>query len=137
MPFLRVYTTSVYILYSRSWRKRTKLITLLILWRNKITWIKVFYFTCSSLNYHLFWIIWKNPKIIRLHISRNFNWRKVESLQEAQEHDIIHRNIKYGNIMVKPKWQVKVMDFGLAKLKGMGGLTKASTTMTMITCLEF
>jgi len=52
----------------------------------------------------------------------------AEALQEAHEHDITHRDIKSENIMVTPKGLVKVMDFGIAKLKGTSGLTKTGTT---------
>jgi serine/threonine protein kinase len=52
-----------------------------------------------------------------------------EALQEAHSRWIVHRDIKTDNIMVNTKNQVKVMDFGLAKLKGSLKLTKTSSTV--------
>ena len=52
-----------------------------------------------------------------------------EALQEAHSKGIVHRDIKTDNIMVNAKNQVKVMDFGLAKLKGSLKLTKTSSTV--------
>jgi eukaryotic-like serine/threonine-protein kinase len=52
-----------------------------------------------------------------------------EALQEAHSHAIVHRDIKTENIMVNTRNQVKVMDFGLAKLKGSLKLTRASSTV--------
>ena len=52
-----------------------------------------------------------------------------EALQEAHSKGIVHRDIKAENIMVNTRNQIKVMDFGLAKLKGSLKLTRTSSTI--------
>lgn len=53
----------------------------------------------------------------------------AEALEEAHSKGIVHRDIKADNIMINVKDQIKVMDFGLAKLKGSLKLTRTSSTV--------
>jgi serine/threonine-protein kinase len=41
--------------------------------------------------------------------------RIAEAVAAAHEHDVIHRDLKPGNIKITPEGKVKVLDFGLAK----------------------
>jgi len=59
----------------------------------------------------------------------NITIQIAEGLNKAHKKEIIHRDIKSANILITDEGIVKILDFGLAKLRGQTKLTKEGTTL--------
>ncbi|MBN2030638.1 PD40 domain-containing protein [bacterium] len=53
----------------------------------------------------------------------------TNGLTKAHERGIVHRDVKPANIFITRDNMIKILDFGLAKLRGQTKLTKAGTTL--------
>lgn len=60
----------------------------------------------------------------------------AKGLQAAHLAGIVHRDIKSNNIMITVDDQIKIMDFGLAKVHGVAGVTKEGTTLGTVTYMS-
>jgi serine/threonine protein kinase/Flp pilus assembly protein TadD len=74
------------------------------------------------------------PKVTKgtgLPVAQAIEWLEqiANGLKTAHDMNIIHRDIKTENIMINKDGRLKIMDFGLAKLKDHAGITKAGTSL--------
>ncbi len=60
----------------------------------------------------------------------------AHGLAKAHAHGIVHRDIKPGNIFITDDGEVKIVDFGLAKLAGQMRLTTTGKTMGTVSYMS-
>jgi len=66
----------------------------------------------------------------------NISTQIAEGLHAAHFKNIVHRDIKSANIMITDKGQVKIMDFGLAKLSNVSMLTREGSTVGTVSYMS-
>ena len=49
--------------------------------------------------------------------------RSEQGLRYSHDNDLIHQDVKPGNLLLSEDWNVKVADFGLAKARSSGRMT--------------
>ena len=73
-----------------------------------------------------------NPFASHLEQVLNYAIQIAKGLDAAHNKGVIHRDIKPANIMVSTSHEVKILDFGLAKIAGVDQLTKVGSTLGTI-----
>ena len=78
----------------------------------------------------------KSGQSISLNQAMDFITQTAKGLKAAHDKGIVHRDIKSENLMVTKDSQIKIMDFGIAKLKGSSGLTKTGMSVGTISYMS-
>ena len=60
----------------------------------------------------------------------------AQGLQAAHEKGVVHRDIKSSNLMLTPQGQMKILDFGLARLADQSRLTQTATLVGTPSCMS-
>jgi serine/threonine protein kinase len=75
-----------------------------------------------------------NKQSLTVRQSLDITAQLCEGLAEAHKRGIVHRDIKPGNIIIEQNNRLKILDFGLAKLKE---VTRKTSTLTTVGTLYY
>ncbi len=95
--------------------------------QHNTTFLVMEYISGKTLKSHIMSL--KSGEGISVRQAIDWTLQVSRGLKAAHEKQIIHRDIKPENIMITPDGQLKIMDFGLAKLKGSRGITRTGTSL--------
>ncbi len=74
--------------------------------------------------------------LLKLDETIDISIQVIKGLSIAHENGIIHRDIKPANIIITERGEVKLVDFGLAKLIGQSRITKTGMTIGTVTYMS-
>lgn len=60
----------------------------------------------------------------------------ADGLRSAHEAEVVHRDLKPSNILIDREGRARILDFGIAKVKGASKLTKTGSTMGTVSYLS-
>lgn len=88
-----------------------------------------YFFAMEYINGETILEIMRREKIVPVPFALKVIYQTAKALDHAAKHNIIHRDIKPGNIMINHHGVIKLCDLGFAKISNIDQLTKEGTTL--------
>ena len=88
-----------------------------------------YFFNMEYINGETILEIMRREKKLLVPFALKITYQTTKALEHAAKHNIIHRDIKPGNIMINHQGVIKLCDLGFAKTSNIDLLTKKGTTL--------